>query len=191
MDSQQLQRELQQLDEQGAARQHPARFRFVQSLSQRLLHSARVAPRQWQRLEKHLATLRNAMASEAASKQPQEHSPSPLKALVEALSQRAPRTVSPSQNGDEFEGLMRRVFGAEHAQRELPALAHLRKSRSEHYIEQQIQRAIDETPEEAGPLNSRRLVTRAVRQLDKTAPHYLRHFAAYIDTLAWLEKQGK
>ena len=54
--------------------------------------------------------------------------------------------------------------------------------------EQQVSRALDHAPENAGPLNSQRLVSRSLELMRELAPDYLRRFVAYADTLLWLEQ---
>lgn len=73
-------------------------------------------------------------------------------------------------------------------QRELSALRQLRHQRQEHQARQRIDDAITQTPSDAGPLNSHRLVTRSIETLRELSPAYLEHFVNYLDTLMSLEK---
>ncbi|MFC0676806.1 DUF2894 domain-containing protein [Lysobacter korlensis] len=50
----------------------------------------------------------------------------------------------------------------------------------------QLRQALEEAPENAGPLNSASLVHRALTLLSDESPQYLQPFMAYVDTLAWL-----
>lgn len=50
----------------------------------------------------------------------------------------------------------------------------------------QLQQMLEQPQEDAGPLNSGRLVARAMEQLQQIAPAYLSYFLAYLDTLAGL-----
>lgn len=54
-------------------------------------------------------------------------------------------------------------------------------------IEQQLAQALASAPENAGPLNSHRLVLRALERMRDIAPDYLYRFIAYADALCWLE----
>lgn len=54
-------------------------------------------------------------------------------------------------------------------------------------IEQQLAQALASAPENAGPLNSHRLVLRALERMRDLAPDYLHRFIAYADALCWLE----
>ena len=73
-------------------------------------------------------------------------------------------------------------------QRELSALRQLRSQRQAYQARQRIDDAITQTPSDAGPLNSHRLVTRSIETLRDLSPAYLEHFVNYLDTLMSLEK---
>lgn len=51
----------------------------------------------------------------------------------------------------------------------------------------QLRLALDEAPEDAGPLNSGRLVHRALERMHAASPAYAECFMAYVDVLARLE----
>ncbi|GHA75294.1 hypothetical protein GCM10007067_10510 [Lysobacter bugurensis] len=53
--------------------------------------------------------------------------------------------------------------------------------------ESQLREALEEAPENAGPLNSASLVHRALTLMREVSPEYLAPFMAYVDALAWLE----
>lgn len=53
--------------------------------------------------------------------------------------------------------------------------------------QQQVDRALDRGPENAGPLNSHRLMLRALSLMRDLSPDYLRRFLSQVDTLLWLE----
>ena len=54
-----------------------------------------------------------------------------------------------------------------------------------------VNRALEEVPESAGPLNPQRLATRSLTAMRDLSPHYLSRFVSYIDTLFWLEQSSK
>lgn len=54
-------------------------------------------------------------------------------------------------------------------------------------LEQQLADTLARAPQNAGPLNSHRLVARALQQLHTLSPAYLRHFMAHAEALASLE----
>lgn len=53
--------------------------------------------------------------------------------------------------------------------------------------EQRLAQAQTALPEQAGPLNSQRLLHRALTLMRETAPGYLQHFLHQAEALAWLE----
>lgn len=54
-------------------------------------------------------------------------------------------------------------------------------------VDRQLQQSQARTPANAGPLNSQRLVLRALQRLRTLSPAYLDRFMSYADGLAWLE----
>lgn len=52
----------------------------------------------------------------------------------------------------------------------------------------QLRESLSHRADDAGPLNSGRLVQRALAAMHAASPGYLAHFLAYVDTLAWLER---
>ena len=77
------------------------------------------------------------------------------------------------------------------APRELKALGRVRAGQQQQRKRRRIEDALTQTPSDAGPLNSHRLVTRAISALQDLSPAYLDHFVNYVDTLMVLEKTGK
>ena len=71
---------------------------------------------------------------------------------------------------------------------ELPLLEPLRELCSQLRSEDQLRQSLLEVPEDAGPLNSGKLVHRALNLMRGVSPGYLQHFVGYLDHLAWLEK---
>jgi len=54
--------------------------------------------------------------------------------------------------------------------------------------EKRVAQAIEKPSENAGPLNSHRLVVRSLSTMRDISPEYLNRFVSYIDTLLWLEQ---
>ena len=54
--------------------------------------------------------------------------------------------------------------------------------------EQTVVQATHRAPENAGPLNSHKLVLRTLGLMSELSPHYLRRFLAHTETLLWLEQ---
>lgn len=55
-------------------------------------------------------------------------------------------------------------------------------------VQQQLDRAIGRAPEQAGPLNSHRLMLRSLTLMRDLSPDYLRRFLAQMETLLWLDQ---
>lgn len=53
--------------------------------------------------------------------------------------------------------------------------------------EDEIRDAVARAPENAGPLNSQRLVLRALALMQELSPEYLRHFVTHAESLMWLD----
>ncbi|MEN1940201.1 DUF2894 domain-containing protein [Luteimonas sp. MJ246] len=70
----------------------------------------------------------------------------------------------------------------------LPALDGVRELWAGLRNREQVRRALAPTPDDAGPLNSGALAGRMLRLMQAQSPEYLRHFTAYIDTLADLQE---
>lgn len=57
--------------------------------------------------------------------------------------------------------------------------------------EQQVVQAVHRGPENAGPLNAHKLMLRSLSLMRSLSPAYLRHFMAHVDTLLWLDQEGR
>ena len=72
---------------------------------------------------------------------------------------------------------------------ELRTLGALRHQAWRRNIEASMERAIETSPEEPGPLNSHMLVMKAFDALGQRSPEYLEQWVAYLNDLMWLEAQ--
>jgi len=72
----------------------------------------------------------------------------------------------------------------------MQSMKHFRQSMKHFNIDKIIARAIDEGPENPGPLNPQMLAIRSLTQMRDLSPTYLRRFAGQIETLLWLEKNA-
>lgn len=70
---------------------------------------------------------------------------------------------------------------------ELPALDEFRQLWSTLRTGSQVRRSLAPPTDDAGPLNSSRLVHRSLTLMRGLSPEYLQQFLAYADTLSWLE----
>jgi hypothetical protein len=71
---------------------------------------------------------------------------------------------------------------------EMPALDDFRKIWTRVRSDSQMRRSREPSPTEAGPLNSSRLVHRALTLMRELSPGYLQQFLSYIDALSWLQQ---
>ena len=69
----------------------------------------------------------------------------------------------------------------------LPALEASRRTWARLRTEAQLRQSLEQMDEDAGPLNSGRLVHRALTLMQQCSPGYLQHFVAYVDALSSLE----
>lgn len=71
---------------------------------------------------------------------------------------------------------------------ELAALDDFRSLWSRLRTQSQLRQSLEQVPENAGPLNSGRLVHRSLMLMRELSPGYLQHFLAYVDLLSWMEQ---
>lgn len=70
---------------------------------------------------------------------------------------------------------------------QLDMLGYFRDLWSQLHAQQQIRQSQVQIPDNAGPLNSSRIISQALARLQTLSPAYLREQLAYLDTLAQLE----
>lgn len=73
---------------------------------------------------------------------------------------------------------------------QLAALDEFRMRFSRLRMDRQLRESLEPSSTDAGPLNSGRLVHRALSTMQALAPEYLQQFMAYVDALAWMERLG-
>ncbi len=73
---------------------------------------------------------------------------------------------------------------------ELKAVRFFRRSWARLSVDRRLTRSIARVPEQAGPLNSQRLVLRSLQLMREVSPAYLERFMSYVDALMWLEQAG-
>jgi hypothetical protein len=72
----------------------------------------------------------------------------------------------------------------------MQSMKRFRQSMKHFNIDQIIARAINQGPENPGPLNPQMLAIKSLTQMRDLSPAYLRRFAGHIETLLWLEKNS-
>lgn len=175
----------------------------VDQLEQQLAASQQQVDQHWDRARQpELAPLYEQHAFKTLLRQLSPcPSPSPLADVLTRLRDSAAEQ-RPVENRDPLQLILQEQEGnlfAEEAQpqpvsdgpRELKALSRVRAGQQQQRKRRRIEDALTQTPSDAGPLNSHRLVTRAISALQELSPAYLDHFVNYVDTLMVLEKAGK
>ncbi|HEX5803088.1 MAG TPA: DUF2894 domain-containing protein [Azospira sp.] len=71
---------------------------------------------------------------------------------------------------------------------ELKSLHYFRDTWAQLSVDRQLAEALTQAPENAGPLNSHRLVLRALEDMREISPDYLKRFLAHADALLWLDQ---
>lgn len=157
--------------EQGADRLDPLRFARMQALAARV-HASEGKVREL--LEQRLAALVEAYAADLAAQAGEadaagnKQAEGPLAVLAQEIT--------------------RRAAGVNPAYPDVPMLDSLRGFWGRLRTAGQLRHALAEEPTDAGPLNSGRLAHRAMATMRAQCPDYLRHFVAYADALASLER---
>ncbi|WP_111657221.1 DUF2894 domain-containing protein [Isoalcanivorax indicus] len=185
---------LRQLGEQDAAVHDPIRYAWLRSLHTRLERLPRVPARLGQRLEAGLEQCQDTVARRhAADQMSRPEKPSPLGSLLAQLS---PPDVPQAEDTSLAELLRQqaRQFlpDAQPPSAAQPSglrhLASLREARALQQRRQRLHDMIRQAPHDAGPLNSHRIVARALNTLQQSTPAYLDHLLNYLDTLSALEQ---
>ncbi|WP_238481125.1 DUF2894 domain-containing protein [Dyella telluris] len=177
--------------EQGADRLDSIRFHLLDALATRAARHEGGARRL---LDQRLADLMEAYASDVARSLKNgggatanvvvsngAPAPGPFGELIEQLARASEvrgeytAVTSPSQTA---------------ALPEMELLGEFRRIWSSVRTESQLRQSMEQAPENAGPLNSRALVHRAIALMRDLSPGYLQHFLAYIDDLSSMERMN-
>lgn len=172
------------LRREGAPRLDPVRFRYLEVLSQRLP----TAPPAVQRI---LADKLDAGLKACAERCQQTR---------QAPRAEAPRPAQASplrQLNEHIQNLQQGQLGVEESPRwegelqdphEMKSLRLFRETWAKMAAQDQVNKAVDRAPDNAGPLNSHRLVLRSLGLMRDLSPDYLRRFLSQLDALLWLEQ---
>jgi hypothetical protein len=102
-----------------------------------------------------------------------------LGALVRQLEQHSPENADVRSEGNAGSRF------------ELKTIRRFRNTWSKLSADKQVTRALEQTPNNAGPLNSHLLVLRSLALMREISPDYLNRFMSYADTLLCLDQCGK
>lgn len=178
---------LDSLRAEGAHRHDPVRFHYLEVLARRLpgqpvavqqvlaarLHAAVAAYAERARLAAGVAGHSQAPAAPAA--------PVASSALAQLN-----RDLSAQAQAQADVDMARAGHGAS-----LPEMKSVRQFSavwSQISAERQLAQALRRGPENAGPLNSHRLMLRSLSLMQSLSPDYLRRFLSQVDSLLWLEQ---
>ena len=161
---------LQVLQARGVQQRDPVRWHFVAALQRRAAGQHGAVRRQLdQRLALALADLQQRHAgpppaTTATTTATTTPLPGPLAALLQHIGQ-----------------------GAATPATELKAVRQFSATWARLRVDQQLARALARQPDNAGPLNSQRLMLLTLQRLRQLSPAYLQRFLAHADALLWLE----
>ncbi|WP_297791132.1 DUF2894 domain-containing protein [uncultured Marinobacter sp.] len=195
-----VEQQLADLRGSGADQLDPVRFRYLEVLEQRLRAKGLQDTRHWQKLAQAVAEYQARSEPQSGSEQPEQPAetgqPSPLQLLLDTLNQAPDTQVQASPSPME-----KLIFGEQDgpaptavtngSPRPLKAMARVQADQGSQALQDRIRQAIEQTPENAGPMNSHRLVSRAIAAMEKLSPEYLNRFVNYADTLLALERLGR
>lgn len=177
---------LQMLRQQGAQSLDPARFHYLEVLAQRMASAPlAVQPVLEGKLNAALAdyTQRFQRGPGATASRAESVPPTALAELNQYISattqnNAAQSVASPSAREPQ-------------SKREMRSVRRFRETWSKIAVVNQVDKAIERGPENAGPLNSHTLVLRSLSLMRGLSPDYLRRFVSHVDALLWLEQESQ
>ena len=189
----------------GADRFDPVRFRYIEAMSCRAEALAQPARQILQnRAQDALQTYRadlqregdEARRSAARLVQQYPDREEQLTRLLErcefrqvrSLERRLARQASDSLVSALTEQITRRYCAEQERPGELKSTRRFRDSLARANADKLLARAIEDAPDNPGPLNPEMLAIRSLTVMREISPAYLGRFVSYIDTLLWLEQ---
>lgn len=175
--------------ERGAGPLDPMRLHRIEALERRAAgHEGEVRRLLEARLSGLIEAYAEDLAAAAAPPTPagraanaEVSADSPIGGLIGYLAEHA------SRSGDVF------ARADDAAPAEFPKLAALDEFTdlwSKLRLDNQLRRSLAPSSTDAGPLNSGRLVYRALTLMSELSPGYLQPFLAYVDALSWVEQMS-
>ncbi|WP_043357925.1 DUF2894 domain-containing protein [Cupriavidus basilensis] len=178
----------------GADRLNPVRFRFIEALARRAAaHSGDARHildgRLAKLLEAYAGDLESAGCKDGKSGDvggtalPGAPPRGPLAGLVNYLAIPAPsdRGAPPAA----IAGMPRRA-----SLPDMEVLGYFRDTWSRVSTDRRLRQSLEQVPDNAGPLNSSRLVHRSLCLMRELSPEYLHQFLSYVDALSWMEQMN-
>jgi hypothetical protein len=174
----------------------PLRLHYLEQLAQRSVAAPEAVRLILQsKLEAALTELEQGLvkAADLADGHEREQ-PAPLKNTVTPLLelsqylQRAKQAASHQQVPNHFGD---KLVSDSEANGEMASVQRFRQTWSRLAAEEEVSKASQRGPDQAGPLNSHRLVLRSLELLRDLSPHYLQRFLSQVQTLQWLESASE
>lgn len=168
------------------------RQRHIQALQRRAAqHQGAVR----QLLEARLQALQAAEAAEAAlpaaapaAPPPPAHAaPGPLAELLAYIAQHD-GAAAPAERAAGAAGRGPEALHSRPSTHELKAVRDYRSTWSRLSVQQRVQQALARVPDNAGPLNTQRLVHQLLHALHAASPPYLHRLVTQVEALLWLEQ---
>lgn len=173
------------LQQAGADRLDPVRWRQLQALALRLPSQPEPVQKLLQaRLQEGLQALAQRVQSQPANTGAHASQAQPSRAPSESPLRSLTVYLDALRAQDAPSGL--EVDAIDPAQ--MKSVRRFSESWSKIAVQQQLDRAIGRAPEQAGPLNSHRLMLRSLTLMRDLSPDYLRRFLTQMETLLWLDQ---
>jgi hypothetical protein len=172
---------LEALRAQGAPRIDPVRFRHIEALQRRAAaHQGETRRLLDARLARLMSTCAQAVAQASTTKPNLRNQAPNRSALAELLAYLAGPTADAGQRTQH-----------PHAPNELKTVRYFRSTWSRLRVDQQMVQALAGVPDQAGPLNTQRLLHQALSLMRQASPDYTQRFMAQVEALLWLEQAGE
>ncbi|TDK24959.1 DUF2894 domain-containing protein [Luteimonas aestuarii] len=191
-DARDLEARLAQWRDAGAERLAPLPFHLLRAMAERLpQHVGETRTLLAQRLDVLVATHAPAIDAAVAAARDMQATRDADALADDALASLLARLA---RDDPEANAAAEAEAGAATAPSNSPAahaLAEARRAWSGVRARSQLQQSLQQTAEDAGPLNSSRLVHRMLARMQALSPGYLQHFVSYMDALAWLDDHAR
>lgn len=172
---------LESLRSEGAHQHDPVRFRYLETLDRRMrLQPAAVQALLERKLHEALAAYQHDARTPQAS--PNHAQSPPAENCLSQLN----RDLNTRARADAHQAL---VDGTQ-SMSDLRSVRQFSEVWSKISAEKQVTQALHAGPENAGPLNSHKLMLRSLNLMRTLSPDYLRHFWAQMDSLLWMERMN-
>jgi hypothetical protein len=167
----------------GAARADPVRFHFIAALARRAAaHRGPTRRLLDAKLEQLLMVCSEAVDRAASAvARPRERAPSgdTLAELLAHIASHAAGSLEGARTGEETS-----------CPTELKTVSYFRGTWSRLIVDRRMTQSQAAVAENAGPLNTQRLLHQALTAMRDASPEYLHRFMSHVEALLWLEHAG-